>query len=595
MSSGEPRAGRSGTARRELVENELYEHATRLFAERGFAGTSLQDIADAMGITRPALYYYVKSKDELLAKLVTEVTDGPLDELTALVARDGLDPVQKLRGIVEVIVGRQAPPSPPGSACSSAPRPSCRPTSPPPTPTAAGPCSRSSPGSSRRACAAAGSGPSTPGWRRWACSACATGWPGGSTPAAATPPRRSPSSSPTWRSAPCSAPDRAGPRRRRPGRGPQDAAPGPRPPGAHPRRLTHYVELLTLPSTPRVRSERWTTACRASTTSRSRLSIPRRPCASTATSSASRSCTRSAPRAGARRTTRTSSTSSSTSATTTGSRSSTTSALEPDRRRSGRRATSTPASAPRCRSSSCAPATSPSTSTTRTDLLEYRRRLDDSAWPVEMQIQHETIESIYTHDPNGYMVEITRAMRPVTPQEDLDANLTIDALLDVVAEPEPTFGKLLARKAELIVERAAELGAGGAVTTLYVLDVPENTRAAEGRRGGPGRRRGQDRAVLRDQRARADRDRPAGHGLPARRLVLLRGGGGPRLADRPARQGRPARGARMTHRCWARAATSRPASGPRRPSRPCTSSPRPTGRRCAACWRRCRARARSCA
>ena len=89
------------------------------------------------------------------------------------------------------------------------------------------------------------------------------------------------------------------------------------------------------------------------------------------------------------------------------------------------------------------------------DLLEYRRRLDASDWPVEMQVQHETIESIYTHDPNGYMLEITRALRPVTPQEDLDATLTIDALLDVVAEPDPTFGKLLARKAELIVERAA--------------------------------------------------------------------------------------------------------------------------------------------
>jgi hypothetical protein len=74
-----------------------------------------------------------------------------------------------------------------------------------------------------------------------------------------------------------------------------------------------------------------------------------------------------------------------------------------------------------------------------------------------MQIKHETIESIYTHDPNGYLFELTRELRPVTPQEDLDANLTIDALLDVVAEEEsPTFGKLLARKAELIVERAAE-------------------------------------------------------------------------------------------------------------------------------------------
>ncbi|MCE3550659.1 TetR/AcrR family transcriptional regulator [Pseudonocardia sp. RS11V-5] len=100
------KGGRAGTARRELVENELYEHATRLFAERGFAGTSLQDIADALGITRPALYYYVKSKDELLAKLVTEVTNGPLDELNALVERDR-DPVQRLRGIVEVIVGRR--------------------------------------------------------------------------------------------------------------------------------------------------------------------------------------------------------------------------------------------------------------------------------------------------------------------------------------------------------------------------------------------------------------------------------------------------------------------------------------------------------
>ena len=89
------------------------------------------------------------------------------------------------------------------------------------------------------------------------------------------------------------------------------------------------------------------------------------------------------------------------------------------------------------------------------DLLEYRRRLDASEWPVEMQIQHETIESIYTHDPNGYMIEITRAMRAVTPQEDLDANLTIEALIDVVSQPNPSMDALLMRKAERIVERAA--------------------------------------------------------------------------------------------------------------------------------------------
>lgn len=90
------------------------------------------------------------------------------------------------------------------------------------------------------------------------------------------------------------------------------------------------------------------------------------------------------------------------------------------------------------------------------DLLEYRRRLDHSAWPVEMQVRHETIESIYTRDPNGYMVELTRALRPITPQEDLDAALTVEALTDVAAGPEPNMDKLLARKAELIVERAEQ-------------------------------------------------------------------------------------------------------------------------------------------
>lgn len=89
------------------------------------------------------------------------------------------------------------------------------------------------------------------------------------------------------------------------------------------------------------------------------------------------------------------------------------------------------------------------------DLMEYRRRLDGSSWPVEMQIQHETIESIYTHDPNGYMIEFTRALRPVTPQEDLDANLTIDALVEIFGGPDVSMGALLARKAELIVDRAA--------------------------------------------------------------------------------------------------------------------------------------------
>jgi AcrR family transcriptional regulator len=96
-----------GSTRRELMENEIYEHASRLFAERGFAGTSLQDIADAMGLTRPALYYYVKNKDDLLAKLVTEITEGPAKDLREINERTDLDPSAKLRAFARSIAIRR--------------------------------------------------------------------------------------------------------------------------------------------------------------------------------------------------------------------------------------------------------------------------------------------------------------------------------------------------------------------------------------------------------------------------------------------------------------------------------------------------------
>jgi AcrR family transcriptional regulator len=96
-----------GSARRELVEAQIYEQATRLFAERGFAGTSLQDIADAMGMTRPSLYYYVKNKDQLLARLVTEITEAPAAATEEIADRDA-DAPAKLRDLVRLIAGQQA-------------------------------------------------------------------------------------------------------------------------------------------------------------------------------------------------------------------------------------------------------------------------------------------------------------------------------------------------------------------------------------------------------------------------------------------------------------------------------------------------------
>ncbi|MET8428739.1 TetR/AcrR family transcriptional regulator [Nocardia sp. NPDC004860] len=95
------------SVRRGLVEQQIYIQATRLFAERGFAGTSFQDIADAVGLTRPALYHYVSSKDDLLARIVTETTQDAAMTVQQIVRREDLDPAQKVREIVRTSVIKQ--------------------------------------------------------------------------------------------------------------------------------------------------------------------------------------------------------------------------------------------------------------------------------------------------------------------------------------------------------------------------------------------------------------------------------------------------------------------------------------------------------
>jgi AcrR family transcriptional regulator len=65
-------AGASEDARRTDTRDRILEVAARLFSERGFAGTSIRDIADALGVTKAALYYHFPSKDAILGELVAQ-------------------------------------------------------------------------------------------------------------------------------------------------------------------------------------------------------------------------------------------------------------------------------------------------------------------------------------------------------------------------------------------------------------------------------------------------------------------------------------------------------------------------------------------
>lgn len=71
----------SNGRRKALVERELMQHACRLFTEKGYGGTSLTDIADGVGLTRGAIYYYFKNKEALLEAIIRELTITPAREI----------------------------------------------------------------------------------------------------------------------------------------------------------------------------------------------------------------------------------------------------------------------------------------------------------------------------------------------------------------------------------------------------------------------------------------------------------------------------------------------------------------------------------
>jgi AcrR family transcriptional regulator len=56
-------------------EADLLTAATRLFRERGFHATSMQDLGEALGMNRGSLYHYIASKDDLLWAVLTRAFD----------------------------------------------------------------------------------------------------------------------------------------------------------------------------------------------------------------------------------------------------------------------------------------------------------------------------------------------------------------------------------------------------------------------------------------------------------------------------------------------------------------------------------------
>jgi TetR/AcrR family transcriptional regulator, cholesterol catabolism regulator len=89
----------------------ILQEAVKLFYERGFTGTTLDDIAAALGVTKPFIYTHFKSKVELLAALCLPTIEMSMDAAADAAASPGTA-TQRLRKLVSdftrVVLQRQA-------------------------------------------------------------------------------------------------------------------------------------------------------------------------------------------------------------------------------------------------------------------------------------------------------------------------------------------------------------------------------------------------------------------------------------------------------------------------------------------------------
>ncbi|WP_162322198.1 TetR/AcrR family transcriptional regulator [Nesterenkonia haasae] len=80
--------------------DEVLATATRLFHEKGYDATSIQDISDELGLLKGSLYYYISTKEDLLFEIIQsyhEETRAYFDDIV----QSTLPVVDKLRTFIE--------------------------------------------------------------------------------------------------------------------------------------------------------------------------------------------------------------------------------------------------------------------------------------------------------------------------------------------------------------------------------------------------------------------------------------------------------------------------------------------------------------
>lgn len=81
-------------------DQEVVEAAIRLFSEKGYAATSVQDLADELGMLKGSLYYYIDTKETLL-KRIFEDSHNEVSEIAERYRAEDGPALERLRAFLE--------------------------------------------------------------------------------------------------------------------------------------------------------------------------------------------------------------------------------------------------------------------------------------------------------------------------------------------------------------------------------------------------------------------------------------------------------------------------------------------------------------
>ena len=96
----------------QLQKGRMLRAAAQCFNQKGYSGTSLRDVAAVLGLTDPALYYYVRNKEELVYLCYVRAADLGHEALERAKAegRSGMDVMLRyFRYHIEMMVGERGP------------------------------------------------------------------------------------------------------------------------------------------------------------------------------------------------------------------------------------------------------------------------------------------------------------------------------------------------------------------------------------------------------------------------------------------------------------------------------------------------------